>query len=209
MLPVGSRAHNHVRRVLNNVARLGGGPATNGQANNGHETESAATATLSTSTASVSTPTRGRRATASPSTSAARGRGRPTTASPSPSTSAARGHGRPATASPSTSAVRGRGQRAITPRVVTSSEIPAPSRTHHLSSRSIHPSHMHLLSPRSLHLPHLRSPFFISEKGSDDAEKVVVVVKASKEIPKTALVWAWTHVVQLGDCITLLGVVPS
>lgn len=26
------------------------------------------------------------------------------------------------------------------------------------------------------------------EKGSDDAEKVVVAVKASKEIPKTALV---------------------
>ncbi|PPD92267.1 hypothetical protein GOBAR_DD10811 [Gossypium barbadense] len=39
-------------------------------------------------------------------------------------------------------------------------------------------------------------------------EKVVVAVKASKEIPKTALVWALTHVVQPGDCITLL-VVPS
>ncbi|GMY34552.1 inactive protein kinase SELMODRAFT_444075-like [Fagus crenata] len=47
------------------------------------------------------------------------------------------------------------------------------------------------------------------EKGSDDAEKVVVAVKASKEIPKTALVWALTHVVQPGDCITLLVVVPS
>ncbi|KAE8656253.1 Proline-rich receptor-like protein kinase PERK12 [Hibiscus syriacus] len=40
------------------------------------------------------------------------------------------------------------------------------------------------------------------------AKKVVVAVKASKEIPKTALVWALSHVVQPGDCITLL-VVPS
>lgn len=48
------------------------------------------------------------------------------------------------------------------------------------------------------------------EKGSSDvSEKVVVAVKASKEIPKTALVWALTHVVQPGDCITLLVVVPS
>lgn len=44
--------------------------------------------------------------------------------------------------------------------------------------------------------------------GSDLAEKVVVAVKASKEIPKAALVWALTHVVQPGDCITLLVVVP-
>lgn len=47
------------------------------------------------------------------------------------------------------------------------------------------------------------------DKGSDVAEKVVVAVKASKEIPKTALVWALTHVVQPGHCITLLVVVPS
>ncbi|PIN02577.1 hypothetical protein CDL12_24908 [Handroanthus impetiginosus] len=48
------------------------------------------------------------------------------------------------------------------------------------------------------------------DKGSCDvAEKVVVAVKASKEIPKTALVWALTHVVQPGDCITLLVVVSS
>ncbi|XP_051147597.1 inactive protein kinase SELMODRAFT_444075-like [Andrographis paniculata] len=40
-------------------------------------------------------------------------------------------------------------------------------------------------------------------------EKVVVAVKASKEIPKTALVWALTHVVQPGDCITLLVVISS
>ncbi|OIT05247.1 PREDICTED: inactive protein kinase SELMODRAFT_444075 [Nicotiana attenuata] len=43
----------------------------------------------------------------------------------------------------------------------------------------------------------------------DAAEKMMVAVKASKEIPKTALVWALTHVVQPGDCITLLVVVPS
>lgn len=48
------------------------------------------------------------------------------------------------------------------------------------------------------------------EKGSSDgAEKVIVAVKASKEIPKTALIWSLTHVVQPGDCITLLVVVPS
>ncbi|XP_057733378.1 inactive protein kinase SELMODRAFT_444075-like [Arachis stenosperma] len=46
-------------------------------------------------------------------------------------------------------------------------------------------------------------------KGSDGAEKVIVAVKASKEIPRTALVWSLTHVVQPGDCITLLVVVPS
>ena len=47
------------------------------------------------------------------------------------------------------------------------------------------------------------------EKGSDGVEKVIVAVKASKEIPKTALVWSLSHVVQPGDCITLLVVVPS
>ncbi|XP_004486812.1 inactive protein kinase SELMODRAFT_444075 isoform X2 [Cicer arietinum] len=47
------------------------------------------------------------------------------------------------------------------------------------------------------------------DKVSDGAEKVIVAVKASKEIPKTALVWSLTHVVQPGDCITLLVVVPS
>ncbi|KAL5062773.1 hypothetical protein RYX36_024510 [Vicia faba] len=47
------------------------------------------------------------------------------------------------------------------------------------------------------------------EKSCDGAEKVIVAVKASKEIPKTALVWSLTHVVQPGDCITLLVVVPS
>ena len=38
---------------------------------------------------------------------------------------------------------------------------------------------------------------------------VVVAVKALKEIPNTALVWALTHVVQPGDYIKLLAVVPS
>ncbi|XP_042502328.1 inactive protein kinase SELMODRAFT_444075-like [Macadamia integrifolia] len=47
------------------------------------------------------------------------------------------------------------------------------------------------------------------DKGTDVAEKVVVAVKASKEIPRTALVWALTHVVKPGDCITLLVVVPA
>ncbi|KAL3632914.1 hypothetical protein CASFOL_025898 [Castilleja foliolosa] len=47
------------------------------------------------------------------------------------------------------------------------------------------------------------------EKGCDVAEKVVVAVKASKDIPKTALVWALTHVVQPGGCITLLVVFTS
>ncbi|KAL8460304.1 hypothetical protein ACS0TY_032012 [Phlomoides rotata] len=47
------------------------------------------------------------------------------------------------------------------------------------------------------------------EKGSAMAKKVVAVVKASKEIPKTALVWALTHVVQPGDCITLLVVISQ
>ena len=45
---------------------------------------------------------------------------------------------------------------------------------------------------------------------SDVADKVVVVVavKASREIPRRALVWALTHVVQPGDCIMLLVVIP-
>ncbi|KAJ0964620.1 hypothetical protein J5N97_025758 [Dioscorea zingiberensis] len=48
-----------------------------------------------------------------------------------------------------------------------------------------------------------------SVKGGDGSEKVVVAVKASKEISRAALVWALTHVVQPGDCITLLVVVPN
>lgn len=45
--------------------------------------------------------------------------------------------------------------------------------------------------------------------GANVLEKVVVAVKASKDIPRTALVWALTHVVEPGDCISLLVVVPS
>ena len=108
MLPVGNRAHNHVRRILNNVAGLGGGPATNRQANNGHETKLAAAAIPSTSAAPLSTPTCGQCATASPSTSATMG------------------CGQPATASPSTSAARGCGWHATTPWVITSPKIPTP-----------------------------------------------------------------------------------
>nr|POE61460.1 hypothetical protein CFP56_37765 [Quercus suber] len=139
-LLVGSQEHNHVRRILYNVAGFGGDPTATGQASNRTETESATTAAPSTSVAPVTTPTRGQHDTASPSTSAARGRGRLATASPSTSTArgcgqpvtaslsptAARGSGRPATASPSTSAARGRGRCATTPRVVSSPEIPAP-----------------------------------------------------------------------------------
>ena len=91
MLPIGSREHNHIWCVLNNVAGLGGGLAANGLANNGHETESAATVTPSTIVAPVSTPTHGRRATASSSISTAKGRG--WLATVSPSISAARGRG--------------------------------------------------------------------------------------------------------------------
>ena len=86
-----SPGHNHVRRVLNAMARLGGGPTTNGQANNGHETKLAAIAIPSTSATPLSTPNCGQRAIASPSISAGRGRGQ--CAITSPSTSAARGRG--------------------------------------------------------------------------------------------------------------------
>lgn len=48
-----------------------------------------------------------------------------------------------------------------------------------------------------------------TEKGGDANEKVVVAVKASKEISKSALVWALTHVVQPGNCLTLLVVMPQ
>lgn len=37
-----------------------------------------------------------------------------------------------------------------------------------------------------------------------DVAKALVAVKAAKEIPRTALSWALSHVVQPGDCITLL-----
>ncbi|KAJ9183836.1 hypothetical protein P3X46_007643 [Hevea brasiliensis] len=49
-------------------------------------------------------------------------------------------------------------------------------------------------------------------KGASDmvvGKVVVVAVKASKEIPRRALVWALTHVVQPGDCIKLLVVIPA
>ena len=51
-----------------------------------------------------------------------------------------------------------------------------------------------------------------NDKGNNvgvDGKVVCVAVKASKEIPKTALVWALTHVVQPGDCLKLLLVIPS
>ncbi|CAH2033489.1 unnamed protein product [Thlaspi arvense] len=45
--------------------------------------------------------------------------------------------------------------------------------------------------------------------GSNGTQKVLVAVKASREISKTALVWALTHIVHPGDCITLIVVVSS
>ncbi|KAL8250090.1 hypothetical protein R6Q59_033783 [Mikania micrantha] len=47
------------------------------------------------------------------------------------------------------------------------------------------------------------------QKGSNAIETVIVAVKASREISKTALVWALTHVAQPGHCITLIVVIPS
>lgn len=38
-----------------------------------------------------------------------------------------------------------------------------------------------------------------------DVAKVLVAVKVAKEIPRTALAWALTHVAQPGDSITLLA----
>ncbi|KAL6974525.1 hypothetical protein U1Q18_028710 [Sarracenia purpurea var. burkii] len=50
----------------------------------------------------------------------------------------------------------------------------------------------------------------LPEKSRKEKEKVVIVaVKASKEVPRTALVWALTHVVQPGDCVKLLVVIPA
>ncbi|KAL8094190.1 hypothetical protein AgCh_035893 [Apium graveolens] len=49
------------------------------------------------------------------------------------------------------------------------------------------------------------------EKGLDAAmEKVIVAVKAAKEVPKNALVWALTHVVQPGGFGSVhRGVLPN
>lgn len=38
---------------------------------------------------------------------------------------------------------------------------------------------------------------------------VLIAVKASREIPKSAFIWALTHVVQPGDCAKLLVVIPA
>ncbi|XP_029124766.1 inactive protein kinase SELMODRAFT_444075 isoform X1 [Cajanus cajan] len=43
---------------------------------------------------------------------------------------------------------------------------------------------------------------------SASGKVVVVAVEATKEVPRTALVWALTNVAQPGDCIKLLGVIP-
>jgi hypothetical protein len=44
---------------------------------------------------------------------------------------------------------------------------------------------------------------------SSSSKVIVVAVKASKDISRTALVWALTHVVQPGDCIKLLVIIPA
>lgn len=48
-----------------------------------------------------------------------------------------------------------------------------------------------------------------AENVLESPQKIVVAVRASKEIPRTALVWALTHVVRAGDGILLLVVIPS
>lgn len=47
------------------------------------------------------------------------------------------------------------------------------------------------------------------DKRCDVAENVMAAANLSKDIPKNAHVWVVTHVVQPGDCITLLMVLPS
>ncbi|KAG2310735.1 hypothetical protein Bca4012_025244 [Brassica carinata] len=47
------------------------------------------------------------------------------------------------------------------------------------------------------------------ERGVVVGKKVIVAVRASTEIPKAALLWTLTHVVQPGDSIRLLVFVPS
>lgn len=44
----------------------------------------------------------------------------------------------------------------------------------------------------------------IDDEAGQKERRVVVAVKASKDVPRAALVWALTHVVQPGDRITLL-----
>lgn len=49
----------------------------------------------------------------------------------------------------------------------------------------------------------------VEKGGAAAAEKVVVAVRAAtREISKTAIVWALTHVVQPGGSIILLVVIP-
>jgi len=47
------------------------------------------------------------------------------------------------------------------------------------------------------------------EETSSSSKVVIVAVKASKDISRTALVWALTHVVLPGDCIKLLVIIPQ
>lgn len=50
----------------------------------------------------------------------------------------------------------------------------------------------------------------VKDRSLDVAKRVVLVcVKASREIPRAALAWTLTHVVQPGDCVKLLVVIPD
>lgn len=59
-------------------------------------------------------------------------------------------------------------------------------------------------------LPQRKGKAVVEKGGAAAAEKVVVAVRAAtREISKTAIVWALTHVVQPGGSIILLVVIPA
>lgn len=41
-----------------------------------------------------------------------------------------------------------------------------------------------------------------------EERQLLVAIKASSEMPRSAVVWALTHVVQPGDCLKLLVIIP-
>ncbi|CAN1273698.1 Inactive protein kinase SELMODRAFT_444075 [Linum perenne] len=57
--------------------------------------------------------------------------------------------------------------------------------------------------------PEIQDTFPPAADSLSARDKVVVAVKAEKVISKTALSWALSHVVNPGDCITLLAVFPQ
>lgn len=51
-----------------------------------------------------------------------------------------------------------------------------------------------------------------TDRSSSDVvvkSRIVVAVKASKEISRTSLKWALTNVVRPGDCVRLLVIIPT